>query len=153
LGWIDDLQDEVVGLDTAPLIYLIEENPAYLRDVRAFFEALSEGRFLGVTSMVTLIEVLVHPYRQNNPELAAKYRQILLGASGLEVLPLSAGIAESAAKLRAAHNLRTPDAVQMATALDQKARFFLTNDSRLPSLPDLQVLLLDDLRRKGVVDI
>jgi len=32
--WINDLQEKTVGLDTAPLIYFIEENPAYIETVR-----------------------------------------------------------------------------------------------------------------------
>jgi hypothetical protein len=34
----------------------------------------------------------------------------------------------------------------MATAIREGASFFLTNDARLPSLPGLTVLVLDNLR-------
>jgi len=37
------------------------------------------------------------------------------------------------------------DAIQMATAIHEGASFFLTNDARLPSLPKLKVLVLDEL--------
>ena len=40
MEWIDDLQEKTVGLDTAPLIYFIEENPAYIETVRFFFDYL-----------------------------------------------------------------------------------------------------------------
>jgi predicted nucleic acid-binding protein len=42
--------------------------------------------------------------------------------------------------------LRTPDAIQMATAIFEGASFFVTNDARLPSLPGLEVLILEELR-------
>jgi hypothetical protein len=58
-------------------------------------------------------------------------------------------IAEEAARLRAFHNIRTPDSIQMATAIIGKASFFLTNDIRLPSLPNLKILLLDDLKQES----
>lgn len=32
MGWINDLQGKTIGLDTAPLIYFIEENPVYIYD-------------------------------------------------------------------------------------------------------------------------
>ncbi len=35
----------------------------------------------------------------------------------------------------------------MATAISEEASFFLTNDARLPSLPDLKILVLDDLKK------
>ncbi|MEA5496457.1 PIN domain nuclease [Limnoraphis robusta Tam1] len=41
---------------------------------------------------------------------------------------------------------RSPDAIQMATAICEGASFFLTNDARLPSLPELTVLVLENLR-------
>jgi predicted nucleic acid-binding protein len=78
--WINDLRGKTVGLDTAPLIYFIEENPAYIEIVRFFFEAMDRGDFMVVTSTVTLLEVLVHSLRSNNRKLATEYRDILLRA-------------------------------------------------------------------------
>ncbi|VEN75016.1 Twitching motility protein PilT (fragment) [Candidatus Desulfarcum epimagneticum] len=66
MEWIDALQGKTVGLDTAPLIYFIEENPAHIKTVKLFFEEMDRGNFLVVTSTVTLLEALVHPLRNNN---------------------------------------------------------------------------------------
>lgn len=145
MEWVAALQGQVVGLDTAPLIYFIEENQTYLGMVRPFFEAMDRGEFAVVTSTVTLLEVLVHPFRKGDSGLAQQYRDILLDAEGITTLPLSQDIAEEAARLRAAHGIRTPDAIQMATAIRGGASGFLTNDARLPSLPGLAVLVLDEL--------
>jgi predicted nucleic acid-binding protein len=146
MEWIDALWGKIVGLDTAPLIYFIEENPAYLDTVCPFFEAMDHGDFSVVTSVVTLLEVLVHPFRHGDTILAQQYRDILLHAKGLTTLMLSQDITEEAARLRATHNIRTPDAIQMATATYAGASVFLTNDSCLPSLPELEVLILDELK-------
>lgn len=62
------------------------------------------------------------------------------------MVELTPDIAETAAQLRASYNLRSPDSIQMATAIGEGASFFLTNDARLPSLPGLRVLVLDNLR-------
>jgi predicted nucleic acid-binding protein len=42
--------------------------------------------------------------------------------------------AKAAARLRAKYNVRTLDALLVATALDEKAAAFLTNDPRLRRL-------------------
>ena len=55
-------------------------------------------------------------------------------------------IAEEGARIRAFYNVRTPDSIHMATAIVSNAKYFLTNDLRLPSLPNLTVLKLDQLR-------
>ncbi len=146
MEWIATLRGKVVGLDTAPLIYFIEENPIYLETVQPFFEAVDHGEFDVVTSVVTLLEVLVHPFRHGDTALAQQYRDILLDVEGLTTILLSQDIAEEAARLRATHNIRTPDAIQMSTAIRRGASFFLTNDARLPSLPSLKVLVLDELK-------
>lgn len=145
MEWINRLKGKTVGLDTAPLIYFMEENPIYIETVRLFFEAMDRGDFLVVTSTVTLLEVLVHPLRGNNTELAAEYRDILLN-SKLTTLEVSSAIAEQAAQLRAAHSIRTPDAIQISAALGAGATHFLTNDIRLPDIPAIQILSLDSLR-------
>ena len=145
MGWLATLRGKVVGLDTTPLIYFIEENPTYLKLVSPFFEAIDQGEVSAVTSIVTLLEVLVHPFQHGDAALVQQYRDILLNAQGLTTIPLSQDIAEEAAHIRAAHNIRTPDAIQMATAIYVGASYFLTNDARLPSLPELKVLVLDQV--------
>lgn len=146
MEWLTQLEGRVVGLDSAPLIYFIEENPTYLHIMDAFFEAMTGGEFRVVTSVLTLSEVLVYPLRQGNAALAQQYRDILFDQERLNSVEVSSNIAEAAAQLRAVHNLRTPDAVQMATAIHGGASFFLTNDARLPSLPGLTLLVLEELR-------
>ena len=102
-----------------------------------------------VTSTVTLVEVLVQPMRRRNDVLVARYRSLLLTTRNLTIRALSPGIAEEAARLRAAYTLRTPDAVQLATALSAGAAIFHTNDLRLVPFPELRLLALDDLRSSG----
>lgn len=147
MGWIDSLRGNIVAIDTAPLIYFIEESPAYATVVDPFFEALQHGEFAVVTSVMSLLEALVVPLRRGDTDLARKYRDILSETRGLTTMSIFSSIAEEAAKLRASYNIRTPDAIQMATATFARAKFFLTNDKRLPSLPGLQVLVLDDLKK------
>jgi len=146
MEWLIQLQGQVVGLDTAPLIYFIEQNELYLQLVHAFFHAMSQGEFQVVTSTLTLTEVLVHPIRLGNMELAQRYRNIILDQENLITLPVCTEVAEVAAQLRATQNLRTPDAIQIATALRGGATFFLTNDARLAAVPDLEVLVLDAMQ-------
>lgn len=146
MGWIDSLRGSVVGFDTMSLIYFMEEHPTYSKVVDPFFEAIERGEFTVSTSMITLLEVLVRPIRSGDTKLVQKYRDILFNMDGLSIVPLDQPIAEEAARLRAFHNIRTPDSIQMATAIIGGATFFLTNDTRLPSLPGLKTLILDNLK-------
>jgi predicted nucleic acid-binding protein len=127
MEWIASLRGTTVCLDTAPLIYFIEEHPRYLPAMRNFFESLDRGEFRVVTSTLTLLEVLVQPLRQGRMDLAELYRAILLSAAGVEVVSITAEIADRAAVLRAQTNLSVPDAIQLAVAQSHGATFF-TND-------------------------
>lgn len=144
MEWIDDLRGKTVGLDTAPLIYFIEDNPPYSEPLKLFFEAIDRGDLTAVTSTVTLLEVLVHPLRTNNKGLAVEYRDILLN-SKIMTLEISNEISEQAAQLRATHNIRTPDAIQISAAIKAGASHFLTNDIRIPAIPSISILSLNSL--------
>jgi predicted nucleic acid-binding protein len=145
MGWLDSVRGTTVALDSAPLIDFIEEHPRYLRTVLPFFQAWDKGELQVVTSAVTLVEVLVLPLRQGNVRVAERYRHVLTRAAGLQTVPVTVTVAEEAARLRSIHTLKTPDAIQLATATIMGASAILTNDARWPVLPSLRLLQIDNL--------
>jgi predicted nucleic acid-binding protein len=146
MEWVASLRGKTVGLDTAPVIYFIERNPLYISMLRPFFELVDKGECSVVTSVVTLLEGLVIPIRQGDADLTRQYYDFLFKTDGINTISLFPNIAQEAARLRAFHNIRTPDAIQMATAISVGASFFLTNDVHLPSLPNLKTLVLEHLK-------
>jgi predicted nucleic acid-binding protein len=146
VGWIEDLHGKVIGLDTAPFIYYIELHTDYADQLFPFFEAVEQGKITIVTSLMTLVETLVLPLRKGDTELAEQYRDILFDTDNLTTITPSRDIAEEAAQLRALHNFRTPDAIQIATAVKARASYFLTNDRQLQKASTIPVLVLDDLK-------
>jgi len=145
MAWIEDLHGKIVGVDTAPFIYLIEENPKYVEAMRRFFSAVDSRQIQIVTSTVTLLEVLVQPIRRGQEAFASHYREILLDSTNMSCQAVSSGIAEEAARLRATYNIHTPDSIQLATAIREGASHFLTNDRYLPSIASPELLILDQL--------
>lgn len=144
---LDDALETVtfLGLDTSPFIYFIERNPLYVDLVREIFRRLNDGDFQACSSVITLAEVLVQPFRQGDRMLADKYRDFLFNGNNFQLLPINASTAEHAAELRARYGLRTPDALQIAAALDTGCEAFLCNDAGLRRVKELRVLILDDL--------
>lgn len=145
MGWVDGLRGQLVGLDTSSLIYFIETNPTYLPLVDPLFTALGRGEFTAATSTVTLVEVLTRPLQLRDVALAQRYRDLLLGSTGLKVESVSPKVAEEAARFRANRRLRTPDALQLATVVLAGAQYFVTNDARLVGIPGLETIVLDRL--------
>jgi predicted nucleic acid-binding protein len=134
-----------LGFDTAPVIYFVEAHPRYDALVMEIFERVSTDALTGITSVVTLSEVLVQPILQAKSLLQQEYRDLLLGSSNLYTLEISATVAELAATLRAHYKLRTPDALQVAAAIGAGCEAFLCNDAGLRRVTELRVLILDEL--------
>jgi predicted nucleic acid-binding protein len=136
--------DGPVALDSSIFIYFIEQHPRYSQLLRPLFMQIDGGGLPAVTSALTLLETLVLPYRSGDRPLAAKYEAILTNGKGLTLLPIELPVIRLAAEIRARTSLRTPDALQVATAVLARCTTFLTNDRRLPALPGLRVLQLED---------
>lgn len=134
-----------LGFDTPAIIYLIERHPVYYPRVRPCFTRMSAGTVSGVTSVVTLVEVLTLPLARGKRELARRYRGVLVRNRHLQLVHIDAAIAERAAALRVRYRLRTPDALQLAAALAHGCEAFVTNDRDLARVTDLRMLILDDL--------
>ncbi len=145
MGWVERLHGATVCVDTSPLIFFIEEHSKYGPLVDPFFESVSRGEIALVNSTVVLLEVLVHPIRNGDEHLAQRYNDILLSSSHISTVPVTAHSAQTAAELRAAHNLKTPDAIHLATALDHGAAASLTNDRDFPAIDGIEILKLRDL--------
>ena len=142
MGLIAEIGAGNVAIDTAVLIYFIEANPRFLPVVLPLFqEAAAEKRQL-VTSTLTLLEVLVVPYRAGNRLLAERYEAFLTRSLGIRLVDLTRDLLRAAAQLRAVTDVKTPDSLQLAAALSAGCATFLTNDRRLPAIPGLRILQL-----------
>ena len=143
MGLIKSLHGKKIFLDTAPLIYYIEDNNIYVQKLNELFEVKNRCRF--VTSVITLSEVLVMPLKERKPELVKQYENILTNAENIDIYEINIQIAKESAQLRAKYQIKTPDAIQLATAQYCAVDYFLTNDLKLKSINKLQVITLNDL--------
>lgn len=131
-----------VGVDTAIFIYFIEEHPLFLPLIEPLFQEVDKGRTELVTSALTLLEVLVVPYRSGDRLLAERYEALLTRSRGIQIAEISRDHLRAAAQLRAATGARTPDALQLVAALAGGCDTFLTNDRKLPAVRGLRILQL-----------
>jgi predicted nucleic acid-binding protein len=133
-------------LDTAPLIYFIEGQSEYQKQLLELFSAADKGAFVFISSTLTLLEVLVKPIKEGRNDIVEQYTSFLTTAKGIDLFDINVEVAKQAAYLRAKYSLRTPDSIQIATALVMGADYFITNDHRLTHVTEVQVLVLADLK-------
>lgn len=143
MGQLNIPSSAVVYLDTAIIIYSVEFNLAYWQLLQPLWAKLQAKEIGIVTSELTLMESLVVPLRNGNTILIDTYEQLL--SSQVSLVPISQTILKSAAQLRATTNLRTPDAIHAATALDANCTLFLTNDGGFRNAPNLPVVILSEV--------
>ena len=134
-----------IGLDTSVFIFQIENSLKYVKLTHVIFEWLQSAKGRGVTSTVTMLELLVQPYRDSDEGLVDTYYALFSTYPHLEWADATLEIADRAAQLRSKFNLKTPDAIQAATALSFGATGLISNDDVFRRVPDLETLILDDL--------
>ncbi|MBI4606214.1 MAG: PIN domain-containing protein [Planctomycetes bacterium] len=142
-----DLRGHVkICLDSSIIIYHLEDMKPYSDLTAILLERLAAGAATGVLSTISLTELLVKPFADGRLDRVAVLESFVATFPHLAVVPPSASIATQAARLRAAHGLRVPDALICATALAEKASAFLTDDIplRKVKVEGIAVLVLDD---------
>ena len=121
-------------IDSAPIIYVLEDHPAFAPRFMPVFEPAEVGDYELVVTTTTLAEVLVGPLRRGDESLAREYRDTLTSLPAWRVVDLSAEIARRAARIRARTGLRLPDAVQVATAIETTSMGLVTHDRDFSAL-------------------
>lgn len=121
-----------IFFDTNVFIYMfegLEPNRTRMLEIR---RRMLERRDQIVTSTMTLGELLVKPTKLGQASLIEQYDRAV--RSTANVISFDAQVAWRFASLRATHNLRSADAIQLACAAHAGVDLFLTNDQRLHSL-------------------
>lgn len=134
----------VLFLDTAPVIYFVEQNPEFASKVQEVFERLDDGKLTAVVSPITLAECLVLPYKQKKSDIAQIFTELLANNEGVLFYPIDEAIADKAANLRARYNLTLTDAFQLAIAIHAECDAFLTNDVDLKRVKEIPILVLSE---------
>lgn len=134
-----------LGIETAPYIYYVENHPVYADKMDVIFQTVELNGIEIHTSAITLTEVLVKPIQAHDHPLIASYREMLMATDYIHLNTVTVELAEHAAHLRARYNLRTPDALHIASAVLAGCSALLTNDLGLKRVQELRMLFLDEL--------
>lgn len=136
-----------VLLDTSVLVYGIQVHPQFGAAAASVLVRIQASEIIGLASTVILTELMVPAHRRGQEALGAAIVAGLQTYSGLHLLPADAAICIEAARLRAKYNLRTPDAIHVATALTGRADGIVTNDRRWRRLTreGLKIWMIDEL--------
>ena len=108
---------DIIAIDTAPFIYFPEQHPNHFILIQSIFNYVLRENIEIITSTLALTELLVKPIRAENVYLQREYRNIVMNTQNISPIIINADIAIKATELRAKYNLKTPDALHLATAI------------------------------------
>jgi len=136
-----------VLIDSSVWIYHLEQHSEFGPAAGKVIESLEDGRFRGVVSELTLLELTVRPLQLGRQDVADEYELLLSYFPNVELEPVTREILLDAAALRARHRLRTPDAILLATGVRSAATAAVTNDEGWRSVRSaaLETVLLSEL--------
>ena len=135
-----------IFLDTSPFIYYFEENPKYVDALTELWDQVYQHHISVVTSFISYIELLTLPEREGDHRLASRYREALTNSDHISIYPLNFLGADATVRFREAYNMKTPDAIQLATAEICGAELVLTNDAEWKKVETMNVVLVSELK-------
>ncbi|GJL53494.1 MAG: hypothetical protein NPIRA02_06260 [Nitrospirales bacterium] len=127
-----------IALDTVAFIYFLERHPTHYKSAKDLFERIEKGTIEAVASTLVLTELLVPAFRAEDLSSAQEVFRLVSHFPHLELIEVTASIAYNASRIRAESSLRTPDSLNLTTALMEQVDWFVTNDkafTRIPGLP------------------
>jgi len=133
----------VIAFDSSIFIYHLEDHPRYAPLTEMIFDAVEKGMNKGITSYLTLMEIITKPKAEGLLQVARDYEYYLTTFPNLTFYEMGIEIARKASDLRATERIKSPDAIQLATAILHGATAFLTNDKIFERVKEIDILILD----------
>lgn len=134
----------MVFLDVSAIIYLLEGKPELRESARRILAGLRSDETLPAlaVSALSLLECRVQPIRRADDQRLEIFDQFF-SDPGLMIVDVDRNVIQTATGLRARYGLRTPDAIQAASALAADVDVdFVTGDNDFQSIPNLRVHLV-----------
>lgn len=145
-SWKRLFKDEsVVYLDTSILIYFFQNHEKYSKLLDEMFDFLEFKKLKIYFSSLLLTELLVGPFRAGQSNIAKDWLTYFKINQNLDIIDLTPTIAVDAAFLRAKYNIKTPDSIHLASAMQNQKSLFLTNDNDLKKIKEVNVVCIEDL--------
>jgi predicted nucleic acid-binding protein len=142
IEWGFQLHGKSVYFDANIFIYLLENHSDFGEICLSIVQSAVDKELDGYSGDLVLAELLVKPLKDNNARAVKAVKDLFSKEARIELLPHKRSTFETAALLRANYKIKLPDALHIATAIENHIEVFLTNDREIPSIPEITVLQL-----------
>lgn len=134
-----------IGLDSMCFLYQFSNHLLYGPLTQIIFDLAQERKIHCYTSTISLIETFILPEKQRDVFMINRYEKFFQHLPNLQVTAVDWNTGRLVSKLKAKYSgIKTPDAIQIASALLQGCSLFVTNDKQLRQVSEIKVTLLSD---------
>lgn len=136
---------KTVSFDTMLLIYFSDKNSHYFDLVYHLMMQAEIGKIECFVSIMVYLETLTSFYKTGDLTGIKTLQKIFILYSNIHFDEVDKKVTDKSAELRAKYNLKSPDAIILATAILNKARLFITNDIKIKQkFKEIEVICLKD---------
>ena len=145
MGIKEKIKGKRVYVDTNILIYLFEGFQDYRHLIQEIADCIDNGEITLFTGEITIGEIMVMPFKKNDTTLINHYTNALNDKAFISLIPTTQDVYLKTAYLRATlPRMKTPDSIQLASAIIGKTDIFITNDSGISVPNQIEKILLRD---------
>ena len=144
-SFLEQMAGQRVYIDTNVFIYFLSRHPTYFESSSLVLNACADSRIFGFTGDAAVAEVMVGAYKNADPTLASRFKLFFSQKNFLTIATHDAQTFDAAAQLVAKGGVKFIDALHIATAIQNKCAYFVTNDNGIKSGTHLKVVQLEQL--------
>ena len=134
-----------VYFDSNAIIYFVERDDDLRRKIDGAFQVIEENKIPMTTSEIAIAECLHGAHKLKSAALAADYQTLFDDIKAFNLVPVTRGILESAARLAPENGMKLVDAIHYAAAIAAGCDLLLTNDRKFRSGHGVTVIQISGL--------
>ena len=116
-------------IDTNVFLNVKNREEPYYAYSKSILDSVDDGRNKAFVSTVVIAEICSGYYLAREIDEKEEFLLHLLSSQNYEVVDVSVGVADEAARIRSETGLKLPDAIIVATGRLAKAKYVVTNDT------------------------
>lgn len=133
------ISNQRVAIETSLYILALENNQEFPLAIE-FFRLLPKSKAVAYASVLSITEVMNKSYELKSLDRIPDRLDFIAGKGLITLVNVDRAIALKAAEFRASYNLKTPDAIHLATATERDCQLFFTADK------DFSKIAFDNLK-------
>lgn len=138
-----------VALDTNIFLNVKNKEEPFYFYSKTILEAVDRGEIEAIVSIVTIAELCVGYYKNNEIKEKEEFVAGLYANKNYKIVNLDLILADKCAEIKSKTNLKLPDCIIIASSMIEKVLILITNDSKFDKAKDfIQIMLPESFYQK-----